>query len=265
MIGAIRRWLDRRTIARSCISDQSWQEAFAELPVLDRLDKDERKRLMDLAILFLDRKVIKGVNGVTITESIRLIIALQACLPILKLGIRCYRNWVTVVVYPAGFVANHVEYDELGLVRQSMSHRLGEAWVRGPVVLSLADTRIAGKLDGSNLVIHEFAHKLDMQNGRANGFPPLHRGMSRRQWTDVFSAAFSDHQSRCQRGQPVDIDCYGATSPAEFFAVISEVFFEQSGVIEEHYPDVLELLIRYYRQNPKQATLHEFFPGEKNE
>lgn len=254
MIAAIRRWLDQRTIARSSISDQAWTEAIEGLPILHRLDADERRRLVDLAILFLDRKVIEGASGVTITEPIRLLIALQACLPILNLGIRCYRNWVTVIVYPAGYVARQVDHDEAGLVRESTSHRLGEAWVRGPVVLSLADTRIAGTLDGSNLVIHEFAHKLDMQNGRANGFPPLHRDMSRRQWTEVFTAAFEDHQSRCEKGQPVDIDCYGATNPAEFFAVISEVFFEQPEVIETHYPDVLTLLIQYYRQDPRQQA-----------
>ncbi len=247
----IRRWLDQRIIRRSQISDDDWQLAMVGLPVLNRLTEREKQRLRDLAIVFLHRKVIEGANGVVITLQMKLIIALQACLPILNLGMRCYRNWVTVIVYPAGFRASREHVDENGVVHQGDSHMLGEAWVRGPVVLSWDDTSIAGEIDGSNLVIHEFAHKLDMQNGRANGYPPLHRHMSHRKWVETFTAAYEDFSRRCQRGQAVEISCYGATAPAEFFAVFSEVFFERPEVIGRYYPEVLELLKQYYRQDPR--------------
>ncbi len=106
-----------------------------------------------------------------------LIIALQACIPILKLGFDCYDGWISVIVYAAGFSPKRVIRDEYGVEHHVQSNLSGESWQRGPVVLAWDATEHAGKIDGHNLVIHEFAHKLDMQTGDANGFPPLHRGM----------------------------------------------------------------------------------------
>ena len=99
-------------------------------------------------------------------------------------------------------------------------------------------------------MIHEFAHKLDMQNGDANGFPPLHPGMDLKAWTEAFSVGFEDLQHRCSNGMHIGIDCYAASSPAEFFAVLSEVFFERPDVLQRHYVKVFEQLRLYYRQDP---------------
>lgn len=129
------------------------------------------------------------------------------------------------------------------------SNLAGESWLRGPVVLSWDETERAGIIDGSNLVIHEFAHKLDMQNGVANGFPLLHADMVATAWAEAFSAGFEDFTHKCSKGEAMGIDCYGASSPAEYFAVLSEVFFERPDILRQHYAAVYEQLRQYYRQD----------------
>ncbi len=255
MFQIIRNWLDHRIIQRSSIASAQWTEAFALLPLLERLTDSEKRALSKLAILFLDQKVIQGADGLTITQAMTLIIALQACLPILKLGLDGYDGWTSVIVYPAGFAPKREIMDQYGVVHQVQSSLSGEAWQRGPVVLSWDDTRHAGIIDGHNLVIHEFAHKLDMQNGVANGYPPLHTGMDHKQWVAALTAGFADFQRRCSDGESIGIDAYGATSPAEFFAVLSEVFFERPGIIHRHYPAVYDQLQQFYRQDPLQQFL----------
>ena len=250
MFWKIRNWMDRRIVERSDILPAEWESAFASLPVLDGLGADERRCLRELAILFLHRKAFEGARGLEVTRPMQLIIALQACLPVLELGLDCYAGWETVIVYPSGFAPEHVFTDEYGIEHRRRDELSGEAWARGPVLLSWDDTENAGELDGYNLVIHEFAHKLDMQNGQANGFPPLHRGMDGAEWTRVFSDAFEDFGQRCERGEDIGIDDYAASDPAEFFAVLSEVFFERPDILAGFYPTVYGQLCRYYRQDP---------------
>lgn len=250
MFRKIRNWLDRRIVERSDIPPAEWDAAFAALAVLDGLNADQRQDLRELAILFLHRKVFDGVHGLVVTRPMKLIIALQACLPVLELGLDCYAGWQTVIVYPSGFAPEHVFTDEYGVEHRRRDELSGEAWARGPVLLSWDDTEHAGDLDGYNLVIHEFAHKLDMQNGHANGFPPLHRGMDAASWTRVFSEAFEDFRLRCEHDEHIGIDFYAASDPAEFFAVLSEVFFERPDILVDFYPEVYEQLSRYYLQDP---------------
>lgn len=249
MLQIIRQWLDQRIIRRSAISSTQWDNAFTSLPLLAGYTVDEKKALRELAILFLHGKVLEGAGGFTITQRMKLVIALQACVPILKLGLNGYDGWVSVIVYPTGFAPKRVVTDEFGVQHSVQSNLSGEAWQRGPVVLSWDDTEHAGIIDGHNLVIHEFAHKLDMQTGSANCFPPLHAGMDSTIWFDAFSVSFKDFQNRCAHGKHIGIDCYAASAPAEFFAVLSEVFFERPGVIQKHYPQVYEQLKLYYKQD----------------
>jgi len=248
MFKFIRNWLDRRIIQRSTINAAQWEEAMSALPLLKGMTLDDRKQLCELAILFLHRKVFEGAQGFVVTQSMALIIALQACLPILKLGLHVYNGWYSVIVYPSGFAPKRVVTDEYGVEHHVQSNLSGESWLKGPVVLSWDDSEYAGVIDGHNLVIHEFAHKLDMQNGAANGFPPLHKGMDRSAWVSAFSEGFKDFQNKCDRGKHIGIDCYAASSPAEFFAVLSEVFFERPDVIQHYYPAVYDQLSHYYRQ-----------------
>jgi Mlc titration factor MtfA (ptsG expression regulator) len=250
MLGRIHKWLERRAIERAAILPAEWEAAFAALPLLDGLNADERRRLRELVILFLHRKAFDGAHGLEVTQPMKLIIALQACLPILELGLDCYAGWETVIVYPSGFAPEHVYTDEYGVEHRMRDELSGEAWSRGPVLLSWEDAEEAGELDGYNLVIHEFAHKLDMLNGEANGFPPLHRGMDPAAWTRIFSNAFEDFCRRCEHGEDLGIDDYAASDPAEFFAVLSEVFFERPDILSQRYPAVYEQLGRYYRQHP---------------
>ena len=250
MFQAVRNWLKRRIIERSAITPAQWQSAFASIPLLNGLSVEDRRALQELTILFLHDKVFEGAHGLEVSTDMKLIIALQACLPILKLGLGCYDGWATVIVYPAGFAPKRVIRDEYGVEHHVQSDLSGEAWQQGPVVLSWDEAEYAGVIDGHNLVIHEFAHKLDMQNGAANGFPPLHKGMNARAWTDALSAGFADLQHKCSHGIAIGIDCYAASSPAEYFAVMSEVFFERPDIIRHHYAAVYDQLRQYYRQDP---------------
>ncbi len=211
---------------------------------------EELSELKELVILFLHRKAVEGANGVVVTQPMALTIALQACLPILKLGLEAYDGWVSIIVYPAGFAPKRVVTDEFGVEHHVQSNLSGESWQRGPVILAWDETERAGRVDGNNLVIHEFAHKLDMQNGSANGFPPLHADMDSSTWVEVFTAGFEDFQHKCRTGQATDIDCYAASSPAEFFAVLSEVFFERPDVLLKHYANIYSQMRQYYRQDP---------------
>jgi hypothetical protein len=250
MFEIIRNWLDQRILNRSSITTAQWASAFAALPLLQGLTLDEKQRLQEQVILFIHHKVFEGAHGLVVTQPMALIIALQACLPVLKLGLGEYEGWSTVIVYPSGFAAKRVITDEYGVEHHVQSNLSGEAWQRGPVVLAWDEAEHAGIIDGNNLVIHEFAHKLDMQNGDANGFPPLHAGMDPTAWTEAMSAGFEDLQHKCNHGKYIDIDCYAASSPAEYFAVMSEVFFEQPELLQQHYSPVYQQLSQYYRQNP---------------
>jgi len=186
MFGIIRNWLDHRIISRSSLTTAQWETAFASLPLLLELTREERHRLRELATLFMYRKAFEGANGLVVTHAMALKISLQACLPILELGLDVYRGWTSIIVYPAGFAPERVFRDEFGVEHFVQSELSGEAWTRGPVILSWDDASRSGEIDGYNLVIHEFAHKLDMQNGHANGFPPLHPEMDAVSWSRIW-------------------------------------------------------------------------------
>jgi len=249
MFSRLRQWRHQRIIRNSPIAESQWTTAYQCLPLLASLTRDEKQQLQQLAILFLHYKSLEGAKGLEITQHMALIIALQACLPILNLDLNWYDGWVSVIVYPAAFVPERTFRDEYGVEHQGKSVLSGESWHKGPVILSWEDSRHGGIIDGHNLVIHEFAHKLDVLNGSANGFPPLHPGMDAQAWTSTMSRAFEDFQTRLQLGSPVPIDSYAATSPAEFFAVFSEVFFERPRLLHDYYPAVYRQFREFYRQD----------------
>ncbi len=158
--------------------------AAERIVILDRLDEDELSHLFDLATLFLDDKSIVGAQGFEITDAVRQSIALQACLPILNLSLEWYAGWSSIIIYPGSYKSDSTTVDEFGIVHEGSQHRSGEAWQRGPVILSWKDAQHSGERDGHNVVIHEFVHKLDMMNGRANGFPPMQPDMDPTRWTE---------------------------------------------------------------------------------
>ncbi len=250
MIKAFRDWRRQRAAAQLDIDADQWQAAEYTLPFLDRLTDDERHRLRELARQFIADKEWNGAQGLVLTAPIQLSIALQACLPILNLdqGLDAYRGWVGIVVYPGDFVIPRQMVDETGIVHEFDDEVLGEAWEGGPVLLSwFADMNEVGDV---NIVIHEFAHKLDMTNGEVDGMPALHGDMTRTAWIAAFAPAYEDFCQRVDAGEDTTIDPYAAEHPAEFFAVTSEVFFEAPDLLLEEYPAVYEELRLYYRQNP---------------
>lgn len=250
-----RQWRYKQIISKSEITDAQWAQAFSKLPILERYSQSERDKLRDIAILLLHQKSFSGARGLQLNDEMKLMILLQAALPILNLGVEWYRGWVSIIVYPDNFIPLRTVTDDAGVVHQNRAVLSGESWQRGPVILAWEEVATSGIEDGSNLVIHEFTHKLDMLNGDANGFPPLHRHMSKPFWTDCFSAAYHDLSSRIEHGKATVIDGYAATSPAEFFAVLSEVFFEKPSQLESVYPVVYELLCEFYRQNPNKKRM----------
>ncbi|MET0049176.1 MAG: M90 family metallopeptidase [Sedimenticola sp.] len=250
MLKRLKAWWRQRIISRSTISNAQWQQVFLSLPLLQRLSHSEQQRLRELAILFLHQKKFYGANGLEVTQEMAQSIALQACLPILNLGIDWYKGWVTIIVYPGGFVPERVMVDEYGLEHRVRIPVSGEAWEEGPVILSWEDVQAGSALDGSNVVIHEFVHKLDMLNGKTDGFPPLHDDMEPAHWTDIFTEAYADFQRKVETGKITGIHQYAASKPAEFIAVLSEVFFEQPDIIMREYPEVYEKFRAFFRQDP---------------
>lgn len=220
------------------------------MPLLTGLSQDERDRLRQMALLFCHRKSFEGAHGLVISDEMALLIALQACLPVLELGLETYAGWTSVIVYPSGFAPEYSYVDEFGVEHHVKTEMSGEAWPQGPVLLAWDDVSQAGECDGYNLVIHEFAHKIDMQNGDANGFPPLHRDMNAKSWSEIFSRGYEEFTRDCDAGVDSGIDCYAAESPAEFFAVLSETFFEKPGLLQRRFPAIYAQLKLFYRQDP---------------
>ncbi len=254
MMWGFGKWRMRRVQQQDLLPEPVWRDAVASLPLLGGLTDDELTRLRELVIVFLHEKELVAAGGYVLSGDMQLKIAAQACLPILNLGLDYYAGWVSVIVYPGEFVPEHEFMDEDGVVHQVREPMIGESWERGPVVLSGADVELTGEMDGVNVVIHEFAHKLDMLNGAPDGFPPLHREMDRVAWTQAFSGAFDDFRAKIESGAETMIDPYAAESPAEFFAVMSEAFFEIPHTLRREYPEVYRQLAAFYRQDPAGRT-----------
>ncbi|MGN6328529.1 MAG: zinc-dependent peptidase [Rhodanobacter sp.] len=250
MFKTFRNWRERRVVARRPIAEDLWRKALERCAPARRLGASDQAALRVLATLFLHRKSIEPVHGVELGDADRVLLATHACLPILKLGLDWYDGWHSVIVYPAAFIPRHSHMDEAGVVHQSDAVLSGEAWGRGPVILSWEDVLDIGQTPGHNVVIHEMAHKLDMLNGEANGFPPLHRRMDHRVWWKVFSSAWDCLQDDHRNGVELPIDPYALENPAEFFAVASEQFFETPAALRQHLPTVYHQLELFYRQHP---------------
>ena len=254
-MSTIMKWLDRlrirHTLRHHPIPDEDWHRLMDGPGVFGGLSADERAHLRELTTLFLHRKAFSAAQGLELTNDILVAVAGQACLLILKLGLDYYDGWVEVILYPGAFKVSR-DVNEDGVVSQAGSHLAGESWQRGPVVLSweTAATDLAAHQSGHNVVVHEFAHKLDSLDGSANGIPPLHAGMVREDWTRVFTDAFDSLRRQLEHDQPIGIDAYAATSPAEFFAVVSEVFFTTPATLSHHFPAIYEQLALFYRQDP---------------
>lgn len=231
-----------------------WHDAIKQVPVLQGLSRAERQRLRELASEFLAIKTLNGANGLDVEEDMRILVAAQACLLLLGLDLSYFDGWSEVILYPDSFVVTRNETDDIGLVHQAQQVLGGEAWGRGPVILSWSDARPAAYPhgEGSNVILHEFAHKLDMLNGIANGMPPLHTDMNLKNWTRDFQHAYDQLKQALATYQYIDIDPYAAKNPAEYFAVTTEIFFENPRRLVRAFPAVYDQLRQFYRQDPLQ-------------
>ena len=247
----IRRIKTLYILHRYAIPHAVWFTVIERLEILHRLTSVEKAHLRELTTLFLHEKRFIGV-GIDLTSEMRTTIAVQICLPILHLGISLLTDWTDVVVYPDAFYVNHNQVDECGVVHQEERLLSGEAWSRGPIVLSWSDIErdISDCHSGHNVVIHEIAHKLDMLDDSSNGIPPLHYHMPIPEWTTSFSDAYAELQRHVQHHERTGMNPYAANSPAEFFAVLSEYFFTSPEVIASNFPLVYRQLEQYYRQTP---------------
>jgi Mlc titration factor MtfA (ptsG expression regulator) len=246
-VGWLNDWKRKRVLGRHRIDDALWRDAAGAWPFIASLSSTEARKLQDLAILFLAEKELAGAHGFELTDAMRVSIAAQACLPILELGLDWYGGWHGVVVYPGDFRVKRSEMDEHGVLHEWDDELAGEAMPGGPVVLSwdaaAHDLHI-------NVVIHEFAHKLDMLNGEANGIPPLHRDMDRAAWRKALEEAYRGFCDAVERDRETWLDPYAAEHPSEFFAVFSEAFFEDGAETRRRYPDFYDQLKAFYRQDP---------------
>lgn len=232
------------------IAPELWQALCTDLPLLRHYGTADREALRQLAMTFLRQKRLVGAGGLQVAQDMRLLVAVQACVPVLRLGLRWYDDWSSVILYPEEFLAPHEYLDDDGVVHHETRPLSGEATHHGPVILSWADTLDSVHDWEANLVIHEFAHKLDMRNGVANGMPPLHRDMDRTAWTRAFQHAYDDFCRRVDHGLDLPFDDYADQDPAEFFAVASEAFFLTPAQVRATYPAIYHQLGLFYRQWP---------------
>jgi len=235
------------------------------LPYYQRLDKEEKKRLRGLIQIFIAEKDWSGCNGLELTDEIRVVIAAHACLMILELPNDYYRNVESILVYPSTILSPESPpgFFEIRTapVRGPMPI-LGEAHLHGPVILVWdvvkRETRHPKK--GHNVVYHEFAHKLDMLDGSADGAPPLTTPEEYRRWCEVCSKEYLELCNKVESGKPVFFDSYAATDEAEFFAVATEYFFSNPQCMKRNHPKLYQVLQGFYRQDPAQKAFANQFP-----
>src|SRR5690349_16137012 len=215
-MGWLTEWRRKRVLGRHRIDEGLWNAAVREFPFVKR---NQNQKLKGLALLFLAEKAFAGAHGFEVTDTIRLAIAAQACLPIRELGLDWYRGWTGIVVYPGDFKVRRSATDEDGVVHEWDDQLAGEAMPGGPVVLSWDAAAHDPEI---NVVVHEFAHKLDMLSGEPNGVPPLHPDMDRKKWLSTLVKAYEGFCDAVDRGRDTWLDPYAAEHRSEFFAVFTE-------------------------------------------
>jgi MtfA peptidase len=244
-----RGWREQRVLRRRAIPDPLWQLTLERFPFLARRSQQDLAELRRLASLFLDQKEFAGVGGFEVGDDIAVAVAAQACLPVLRLGLDAYSRFVGVVMHADEVVAEREVMDEHGVVHNYDEVIAGEAMEGGPVMLSWADVHGRSEVGdwAYNVVIHEFAHVLDMGDGVADGVPP---GVARDKWLEVLMPEYDRFSERVVCGHDTVLDPYGAEGPDEFFAVASESFFVTPEALKEEQPALYRLLSSYYRQDP---------------
>lgn len=244
----------RRKRIRARPFPDPWRKILQRhMPYFRSMPADLQLQLKAHIQVFIEEKQFVGCDGLKVTDQMRVLIAAYACLLILNRNTDYYPTLRQILIYPAPFVVDLETVDEAGVLHKEREVRSGESWLRSQVVLSWQDVAEDALFshDGRNVVIHEFAHQLDQQAGDANGAPLLDRREQYDEWSDVFGEEFERLQERQRSGEEEALfDYYGATNPAEFFAVVSEVFFEQPDIMVREHPELYRQLVVFYRLDP---------------
>jgi MtfA peptidase len=248
----------REALAAQPLSQQERGVLDKNIPYLSALSASDRAELETLVRIFVNEKSFEGCGGLSITDEIKLTIAGQACLLLLHRETDIYPNVDAILVYPSAYRVPTRERDGFVVVEDDQT-RLGESWQRGLVVLAW-DHVLSGAAqpqDGQNVVLHEFAHQLDSEDGVMNGTPELPAGLFRARarytsWAQVLGHEFEELSQRLHAGRGSDIDPYGATNPAEFFAVLTEMFFEKPRALKRRHAELYAELVDFYKQDPSQ-------------
>jgi Mlc titration factor MtfA (ptsG expression regulator) len=243
----------RRERIRARPFSETWEGILKRnFPRYSRLNAEDQRELRETIQIFLAEKKFEGAAGLAITDEIRVTIAAQACLLLLHRETDIYPGLYSIIVYPHEYVARHERRDAAGFLEEGVQVRLGETAARGAVVLSWDSARKGASdvHDCRNVVFHEFAHQLDAETGEFNGAPVLPRRSMYIAWARILSEEFEALRSHALRHQRTDIDPYGATNPAEFFAVVTECFFQHPHQMRSHHPELYEELEAFYRQDP---------------
>jgi Mlc titration factor MtfA (ptsG expression regulator) len=256
-------WLKRRR--RKKIVEQpfppEWLEWLAQrVPHYRRLNDADQEKLRKLVQVFVAEKIWEGCKGLTVTDEMKATIAGQACLLLLGIEHDYFRNVKTILVFPRQFVPReNQDMDESGVIHESNEAALGQAWENGPVILSWADSKAGGRnhQDGLNVVLHEFAHKLDLRDGMVNGTPPLQDRQQYTRWAEVMRREYEQLVENSRKRRATLLDDYGATDPGEFFAVAVECFFEKAIQMRQKHRELYETLSDYFRQDPAARSTRE--------
>jgi Mlc titration factor MtfA (ptsG expression regulator) len=224
---------------------------ISNVPYAVTLDEADGKELEGLVRIFLAEKSFEGCGGLELTEEMRVTIAALACILLLHRETDIYPGVDAILVYPSAYRAPTRSH-EGGVVIESEQARLGESWTRGVVVLAWDHVKSGASepADGQNVVLHEFAHQLDGEDGSMDGAPDLGHRARYTSWARVLGSEFSELSSKLHAGRGSDIDAYGATNPAEFFAVVTEMFFEKPRALKRRHRELYDELAAFYKQDP---------------
>jgi MtfA peptidase len=254
LLQRFRRWREARALQRYAIPCAVWQVVLDAYPFLQRRSDADRQALRRLSSLFLASKEFSGMQGLVVDDTMAVAIAAQACLPVLHLeaGLSAYDNMVGIVIHPGEVMARREVIDDDGVVHEYEEPLTGEAMPGGPVMLAWSDVATAGESAGLayNVVIHEFAHVLDMAAGPADGIPPQANAAAAQAWAQTLDAAYARFCERVDAGEHTLLDPYGAESVTEFFAVATEAFFVAAPAFRTEHPDLHRLFCDYFRQDP---------------
>jgi MtfA peptidase len=224
----------------------------ARVPLMSRLSDSDKQELLGHARVLLEEKHFEGAGGLLMRDEVRVTIAAQAAVLLLRRDTDYFPRLTSVIVYPSGYVAES-KHAEGGIWSEGEEHLSGHTQRNlRALVLAWDDVRFgaADPNDGRNLVLHEFAHQLDFEDGSTDGTPLLETGEQARSWATVFGDELEALRRSADAGEATLLDPYGAQDPAEFFAVATETFFERGPELARQHPRLYEELRRFYRQDP---------------